>query len=250
MDSGVMPKLVYSDPPTYGKYSQYRSYLRTVSNYSCTYCTISESESPGATFNIDHFRPQEKFPLLNAKCENLRYACPRCNSYKRNNWIEESQGCIRSCEVCTNKVCGKNIPRFIDSLNEEPNKHLFLDEDDLLQANDGSKPAEYTIKFLRLNRAQLVKLRHVRRFMDSWLNELKAKKEQAENRLKELTLRKTELVLIMEKYNSGNSEEYCAMLETLHEIMVTHAEQAILFIDEEIKRLERLMQLRCGTDEQ
>lgn len=249
MDNGIMPKLVYLDPPTYSKYGHYRSYLRTASKHSCTYCTISESESPGATFNIDHFRPQEKFPLLNTKCENLRYACPRCNSYKRNNWIEESQGCIRSCEVCTNKVCDKNIPRFIDSLVEEPDEHLFLDGNDLLQVKGGSKPAEYTIKFLRLNRAQLVKLRHVRRFMDSWLNELKSEKEKAEDRLRELTQRKIELALVMEKQNSSDSEVYCKMLETLHEIMLTHVQQNIIFIDEEISRLERLMQFRCGSDE-
>jgi hypothetical protein len=85
--------------------------------------------------------------------------------------------------------------------------------------------------------------------MDSWLNELKSEKEKAEDRLRELTQRKIELALVMEKQNSSDSEVYCKMLETLHEIMLTHVQQNIIFIDEEISRLERLMQFRCGSDE-
>lgn len=73
MTNGIMPKLEYLNPPKYDQYSKYREYLRKATDFSCAYCTISESESPGATFNIDHFRPQKEFPSLEASCENLRY---------------------------------------------------------------------------------------------------------------------------------------------------------------------------------
>lgn len=125
-----MPKLEYLNPPKYDQYSKYREYLRKATDFSCAYCTISESESPGATFNIDHFRPQKEFPSLEASCENLRYTCPRCNSYKRNRWIQRTAGCIRDCKTCTTHVCKENIPRFIDTLKELPSEHIFLNEDD------------------------------------------------------------------------------------------------------------------------
>ena len=136
MTNGIMPKLEYLNPPKYDQYPKYRDYLRKVTDFSCAYCTISESESPGATFNIDHFRPQKEFPSLEASCENLRYTCPRCNSYKRSRWIQRTAGCIRDCKTCTTHVCKENIPRFIDTLKELPSEHIFLNEDDMLCAYD------------------------------------------------------------------------------------------------------------------
>lgn len=179
MIDAVMPKLKYLNPPKYKTFSSYREYLRKSANYSCAYCTISESESPGATFNIEHFRPQKYFSRLKSECGNLRYSCPRCNSYKGDLWISETDGCHRNCEECNEHACQENIDRFIDAMQEEPSEVIFLGEDDKLYAYNGSKPANYTIQYLRLNRAQLIKLRHVRRFMDSWLLELEDKRKKA-----------------------------------------------------------------------
>lgn len=248
MIDGVMPKLEYPNPPEYDRYEKYRTYLRTVSNFSCTYCTISESESLGATFNIEHFRPKAKFPLLECKCENLRYACPRCNSYKRNLWIEKNDGCIQDCEKCTRKVCKNNIARFIDSLKELPAQHIYLDEDDFLHAYTGSNPANYTIKYLRLNRAQLVKLRHVRRFMDNWLNDLNIEREQASKRLEEIKAKQQAFSTLSKVQGSDRSDVHSNMITTMYEMMVLHAEQAILLIDQEIQRLNYILQQRSGCD--
>ena len=158
MIESVMHQLVYAKPPTYSRHSQYRDYLRLASQYACAYCTITESENPGATFNIDHFRPKTLFPSLKSTCQNLRYSCPRCNSYKSNRWISVDNGCIRNCEECERKVCKDNIDRFIDVLTEDPSAMLYLGEDNKLYACSGSKPADYTIRYLRLNREQLIKL--------------------------------------------------------------------------------------------
>ena len=183
MIESVMHQLIYANPPTYSRYSQYRDYLRSVSQYACAYCTITESENPGATFNIEHFRPEALFPSLKSTCQNLRYSCPRCNSYKSDRWIPVDKGCIRDCQKCEQKACKDNIDRFVDVLSEDPTGMLYLGEDNKLHAFSSSKPADYTIKYLRLNRDQLIKLRHVRRFMDSWQKDLVAKKKDAEEKL-------------------------------------------------------------------
>lgn len=201
-------------------------------------------------FNIDHFRPQKEFPSLEASCENLRYTCPRCNSYKRNRWIRSAAGCIRDCKTCTTHVCKENIPRFIDALKELPSEHIFLDENDMLCACSGSKPANYTIKYLRLNRAQLVKLRHTRRFMDSWLDDLLKKREHAVNRLHELEIQKQDFLSKETPHNKSANDLHTGMLKTMYEMVTTLAEQTVLMIDEEIHKLNILMEKRSGSDEE
>ena len=250
MTNGIMPKLEYLNPPKYDQYPKYREYLRKATDFSCAYCTISESESSGATFNIDHFRPKKEFPSLEASCENLRYTCPRCNSYKRSRWIQRTAGCIRDCKTCTTHVCKENIPRFIDTLKELPSEHIFLNEDDMLCAYSGSNPANYTIKYLRLNRAQLVKLRHTRRFMDSWLDDLLKKRELAANRLSELEMQKQNFLSKETPCNESKTDLHADMLKTMYEMVTTLAEQTVLMIDEEIHKLNILMEKHSGSDEE
>ena len=249
MVNSVMPKLEYFNPPKYKVYTSYRKYLRKASNYSCAYCTISESESPGATFNIEHFRPQKFFPELSNKCENLRYSCPRCNSYKGDLWISELNGCKRKCDECKQRVCKNNIERFVNSLSEEPSKMIFLGKDDKLYAYNEYKPANYTIKYLRLNRAQLVKLRHIRRFMESWLLELENKREKAIGYLENIRERKQIFSTTKGSSLSKKEKLYGDVVETMYEMMLLQAEQSILLIDEEIRKLNFLSAQRLGCDE-
>lgn len=162
MTNGIMPKLEYLNPPKYDQYPKYRDYLRKVTDFSCAYCTISESESPGATFNIDHFRPQKEFPSLEASCENLRYTCPRCNSYKRSRWIQRTAGCIRDCKTCTTQ----------DFLSKEA------------------------------------------------------------------------------PCNESTTDLHTGMLKTMYEMVTTLAEQTVLMIDEEIHKLNILMEKHSGSDEE
>lgn len=248
MVDGVMAKLQYIDPPKYGTYGRYREYLQKSTHYACAYCTISESEAPGATFNIEHFRPRKYFPDLSTECDNLRYSCPRCNSYKGDSWISEETGCSRNCKECSRHVCQENIPRFIDPMKEDPSKVIFLGEDDRLHAYADSKPANYTIEYLRLNRAQLIKLRHVRRFMDSWLEELESKRKKAEKSLNEIQTKQQHFCNAI-KNASGQNSPYQDVVSTMYEMMATQAEQSLLFINEEIRKLNTLINLRSGCDE-
>lgn len=248
MINSVMHRLVYADPPTYGRYSQYRDYLREASQYACAYCTITESENPGATFNIEHFRPAAIFPSLASSCENLRYSCPRCNSYKSKQWIAIEDGCIRDCEKCTQKVCHDNIERFVDALNEDPRTMLYLGEDNKLYAFSGSKPASYTIKYLRLNREQLIKLRYVRRFMDSWQNDLAMKKTEAEAKLKKIKDEQKRFLTQNNPSATQKEQRYLDTIKTLYEMLVITAEKSVYQIEQEIEMLNKLMAYRAGND--
>ena len=248
MIESVMHQLVYANPPTYGRYSQYRDYLRSASQYACAYCTITESENPGATFNIDHFRPEALFPSLKSTCQNLRYSCPRCNSYKSKHWIPVENGCIRDCGKCKQKACKGNIARFIDVLTEDPTAMLYLGEDNKLYAFSGSKPADYTIKYLRLNREQLIKLRHIRRFMDSWQKDLTEKKMHAEEKLQKI---KDEQRSFLDQNITASTqkEQKCLdAMKMMYEMLVLTAEQSLLQIKQEIERLNKLMSFRTGSD--
>ena len=178
MSTLPITKLDYKDPPSYRTVGSYRPYLRKISNYSCAYCNISEAESSGATFNIDHFRPKILFSNLATECSNLRYSCPRCNSYKSDNWISVEEGCSRDCDSCTKHICQQDIPRFIDVLNEDPSQIMYLANDQKIYVCSGSKVAQYTIDYLRLNRMQLIRLRHMREFMDKWEQSLIEKLEE------------------------------------------------------------------------
>ncbi|MEG0835378.1 MAG: hypothetical protein RR413_08020 [Christensenellaceae bacterium] len=249
MIDAIMMKLHYINPPEYNTYASYREYLRKSADYSCAYCTTSESEAPGATFNIEHFKPRKFFPSLAAKCENLRYSCPRCNSYKGDLWIPEARGCSRNCKECAHHVCQENIERFIDPMKEDPSKVIFLGKDDKLYAYADSKPANYTIRYLRLNRAQLIKLRHVRRFMDSWLEELKDKRKKAVDSLDEIRAKQNSYCEVAKISASEQSSTYHDVIVTMYEMMATQAEQSLLFIDEEIRKLNILIRLRSGCDE-
>ena len=252
MIDAVARKLKYIDPPKYKSHNAYREYLRKSANYSCAYCTISESESPGSTFNIDHFRPKTLFPDLSSECSNLRYSCPRCNSYKGDLWISPVAGCLRNCSECENHICKANTDRFIDPLDEDPADTIYLGEDDKIYAYPKSKPANYTIQYLRLNRAQLIKLRHIRRFMDSWIKDLEERHSSATEYLesakqKQLEFSKSSCSQVFEKKRKDNT--YREAISTMYEMLVIQAEQSVLLIEEEMRRVNYLISQRSGCDD-
>jgi HNH endonuclease. len=249
MIDAIMLRLKYINPPEYHGYSSYRGYLRNATHFSCAYCTISESESPGATFNIEHFKPRKYFPDLTVKCENLRYACPRCNSYKGDLWISETEGCSRNCKNCQDHVCEQNIGRFIDSTKESPPDAIYLGDDDKLYAYANSKPADYTIKYLRLNRSPLIKLRHTRRFMDSWLRELEKERQKATQSLAEITEKKRTFEIMVSATVQGNIDAYQGVVTTMYEMLVVQAEQSLLLINEEMRKLSFMLEQHLGCDE-
>lgn len=244
--SNIMHPLKYTDYPEGRRYDSgvVREYLRKVSEYSCAYCTITESESPGAAFHVDHFRPQKKFPDLRDICTNLRYSCPRCNLMKSDFWITEEAGCIRDCTKCHTKLCLENISRLVDSYNENPTDYFNLQEDLIIPLN-GSKAAEHTIKCLRLNRPQLLKLRRVRRFLDLWKEELKKKHEDAKNILDDIASRKTSF----DQNFDIIDQAYLPVIQLLFEMLTLQATYNLEFIEHEQNNLNRLLEYQSGADD-
>ncbi|MFR3730701.1 HNH endonuclease [Lacrimispora sp.] len=245
--NSIMKYLNYKDCPQLSSYksNEARNYLRKKSYYSCSYCTITESEAPGATFHIDHFRPKSIFVGLRDECTNLRYSCPRCNLLKSNLWITFEQGCIRKCEECNTKGCHENIYRFIDSLYEDPQLHLVLSDKDKIEAVSGSKPGEYTIKYLRLNRMQLVKLRKVRRFLDLWEQELNKKREYAVEQWKNI-VEKKELFDKKSQLRDDNNIELANILFSMLELQARHM---VDVYDNELTKVLILRSSRSGADD-
>lgn len=245
MSESLMKKVDFVSPPKYATVSNYREYLRKTFNYSCAYCTVTEAEVLAATFNIDHFRPKSLFPQLERDCTNLRYACPRCNIYKSDHWIPKSMGCHRNCASCKTRICTTNIPRFIDVRVEEPSDYLY-EKDDHICAYDGSKVAEYTIRSLRLNRDQLVRLRHNRRFMENWAKDL-------EDLLSRTKLRMDEIEMRMQTFSTTYSSEKGTTLYnismTLFELLKAEEESNICLIQSQISRLDALRNRLTGRDD-
>lgn len=118
---------------------------------TCAYCLLEERWSAGAeNFEIDHFRPQSKFPLLALDFYNLYWSCHVCNRVKGSRWPPQA-------------LRDRNIG-FVD---------LCVDEfaDHFAEGADGvwlglTESARYTIEALRLNRPHLVWIRKTLRAMD------------------------------------------------------------------------------------
>src|SRR5262245_5407599 len=64
------------------KYTDYRQHLRRDFFYICAYCTMSEAESHGISFAIDHYEPRNARADLEHEYTNLMYACEVCNVMK------------------------------------------------------------------------------------------------------------------------------------------------------------------------
>lgn len=241
----LVEKLEYNSPPTYKRVESYRTYLREVSNYSCAYCGIYEAESSGATFNIDHFRPQTYFPNLTSDCNNLRYSCPRCNSYKGGHWISIEQGCVRDCGKCENKVCTTDTDRFIDTLVEDPSSIMFVDKDDKLYAYSSSKVANYTIKYLRLNRMQLIRLRRLRRFMDSWEKELIDKISSIEEEIEKTNEQRLAFI----ENSKDQKDPHYNIIITMFSLLEENYLNSKIFVEQELQNLNYLKKSMSGRDD-
>ena len=170
---------------------------------------------------------------------------------KGSHWISSYDGCIRDCEKCNTKVCHENIFRLIDCLDEDPREHLSLKEDDTLESINGSKPATHTIKYLRLNRAQLIKLRRTRRFLDLWKQELETRREIIFKRIEYI---RTQYEFFEEQIRSRAQtydERKNILLETiaiLFDMLSEETNYTLSLINEELNKVESFLEMRSGPD--
>jgi len=82
--------VVRSVVPAGLNYPEYKPYLRHDFFYSCSYCTIAESEAEAVRLTIDHYEPQTAREDLVHDYHNLMYCCECCNSRKGNRCPPES----------------------------------------------------------------------------------------------------------------------------------------------------------------
>lgn len=74
-----------------GDYKSWKPELRLEARQQCVYCAIPDKEFGGIRhFHVEHFRPKSKFPDLTNRYHNLFYSCAVCNSFKGDDWPEES----------------------------------------------------------------------------------------------------------------------------------------------------------------
>jgi len=111
---------------------------------TCAYCLLEELFAAGQeNYELDHFRPQAKFPEEAANFYNLYYACHPCNHIKRGRWPSpelEKRG-IGFVDLCAND--------FENHFQElEDGRWIGL-----------TISARYTIDALRLNRLHLIQIR-------------------------------------------------------------------------------------------
>ncbi len=140
-----------ADPPPESNYRQYKQLLREDFDCRCAYCLLHEGDTYGGgfhNFQIDHFRPRTKFRELINTYSNLYYSCRWCNRAKDETWPsdEEQQRGFAFVDPCV-----EDLYTTHSKLNPNTGK---------LTAR--SKPGEYTIREIRLNRRMFKKLRKER----------------------------------------------------------------------------------------
>lgn len=136
-------------PPSYLDVQRYIPHLRKDFIFQCAYCERTEAYFGGReAFEVDHFRPANKFPALRKIYENLYYVCGKCNRHKSDTW--PSVGQI------------SQDARFADPCLEDPYlAHLRETEGGGLQ--ELTPCGAYSNAHIRLDRLELRTWRRLRR---------------------------------------------------------------------------------------
>lgn len=89
------PKRKFTETRT--NYGAYKKYIIKDFNNKCGYCDDLDKFNGGyRNYQIDHFKPKNKFPDLETTYDNLVYCCPFCNRAKWDKW-EDKDGFIDPC---------------------------------------------------------------------------------------------------------------------------------------------------------
>ena len=111
--------------------------MRRRAPFACEYCGISET-SAGGELTIDHFRPQSKNG--GDELENLVYVCVRCNLYKDDFWVDNTDA---------PPLWNPRTEPFENHFRQTEVGHFFAI----------TETGELTLRTLKLNRRQLVENR-------------------------------------------------------------------------------------------
>lgn len=127
-------------------YQGFRTPVREDFRATCAYCLLEEKWAAGLeNFELDHFRPQSKFPELYLNFYNLYWACHVCNRTKGIHWPAPKH---KGIEITFVDLCTDDFDaHFVEHPNGE-----WLGK---------TQSAKYTIESLRLNRPHLVEIRRL-----------------------------------------------------------------------------------------
>jgi uncharacterized protein (TIGR02646 family) len=139
------PIIVRSSVPQKNTYGDYKQELRHDFWYSCAYCSITEVEAQGISFEIDHYKPQKHFQTLKNEYSNLYLSCEICNRQKSEFYSNEQQ--------LLNGIY------IIRPDHEDPRVHIQVED---LKVIGKTETGEFNIRYLRLDRPQLNTLRKIR----------------------------------------------------------------------------------------
>jgi hypothetical protein len=136
-------------PPQYSDHKKFKPFLRRDFRLQCAFCERTEEYLGGEEqFEIDHFKPERKFPELSVVYENLYYACRRCNGHKSWTWPSNDKIALGSV--------------FADPCVEDPyDVHLHERLDGGL--DELTPCGQYTNGHIRLDRAEVRAWRRQRR---------------------------------------------------------------------------------------
>ena len=95
----------------YADYHLYKPYLAEDFHHKCGYTDCSEMWFGGKrTFQIDHLRPESKYPELRDEYRNLVYCCSYVN---RAKWDDDSPNYLDPCEVDYNDHLSRDANGYI-----------------------------------------------------------------------------------------------------------------------------------------
>jgi hypothetical protein len=140
-----------SDPPAVSNYTQYKQALREDFQYRCAYCMLHEGDPYGGGFHhfqIDHFRPRNKFPDLINTYRNLYYACSWCNRAKGATWPSDPEQTLGYL--------------FVDPCVEDLYTTHSTFDPSTGKLNSRTNAGDFTITEIRLNRRMFKRLRKKR----------------------------------------------------------------------------------------
>lgn len=114
-------------------YHNYKDDLAKDFNNKCGYTNCADHWFGGKRcFQIDHFKPESKYPQLKNEYSNLIYCCSYVN---RAKWDDESTHYLDPCDV-------------------DYNQHFERDDCGIICAKAGDADAEYMVEKMNLNPAR------------------------------------------------------------------------------------------------
>lgn len=135
----------------YSDYHKYKRYLAEDFNHHCGYTHSSDKWFGGVrNFQIDHFKPYDKYPELETEYGNLVYSCSYVNRLKSDK------------EDC----------KFLDPCDVDYNEHFERDDNGYIVGK--SEEGKFMVKELSLNLCRYAYIWQLER-LESKIEELKSK---------------------------------------------------------------------------